>query len=441
VFRFHFNLSVIIMHLKLLAPLILFFVINSGCSQHSIKMSNQLEYQSSKTTHKVIAVKLKKPADLWSRLRKGLTLQEHYGHQELDDKKHWDQDHQKYINKITENGKPYIYHIINKLENKNIPLELALLPAIESTYNPLSYSSQHASGLWQFIPATARKQGLKQDIWYDARRDPIKSTDAAIEYLLYLYNRFDNDWLLALAAYNGGEGTVRRAIKRNKKNGMPADFWSLKLPKETTSYVPRLLILSRIIASPKNYNINLPILSNKPYFEVVFLTTQIDISKAAEIAGISIDAMVMLNPGYKLGVTHPERPKTLLLPVGYKDNFLKSLEQIPQKEWSPIKRYIVKQGDTLSEIAAQHGISTKALMRINDINRDVIQIQQKLKIPGTGIDKAQGAPETLYAVKDGDSLWKISRENHVSIKNIVDWNGLKLNSPLKIGKKIILRKK
>ena len=206
------------MHFKLLVSLILFSIISSGCSQQSIKKSNQLEYQSSKTTHKAIAVKLKKTSDLWSRLRKGLTLREHYDRQELDDKKHWDQDHQKYIDKITENGKPYIYHIINKLENKNIPLELALLPAIESTYNALSYSSQHASGLWQFIPATARKQGLKQDFWYDARRDPIKSTDAAIEYLLYLYNRFDSDWLLTLAAYNGGEGTVRRSIRRNKKN-------------------------------------------------------------------------------------------------------------------------------------------------------------------------------------------------------------------------------
>ena len=240
------------MHFKLLVSLILFSIISSGCSQQSIKKSNQLEYQSSKTTHKAIAVKLKKTSDLWSRLRKGLTLREHYDRQELDDKKHWDQDHQKYIDKITENGKPYIYHIINKLEHKNIPLELALLPAIESTYNALSYSSQHASGLWQFIPATARKQGLKQDFWYDARRDPIKSTDAAIEYLLYLYNRFDSDWLLTLAAYNGGEGTVRRSIRRNKKNGKSADFWSLKLPKETMSYVPRLLILSRIIASPKN---------------------------------------------------------------------------------------------------------------------------------------------------------------------------------------------
>ena len=428
------------MHFKLLVSLILFSIISSGCSQQSIKKSNQLEYQSSKTTHKAIALKLKKPSDLWSRLRKGLTLREHYDRQELDDKKHWDQDHQKYIDKITENGKPYIYHIINKLEHKNIPLELALLPAIESTYNALSYSSQQASGLWQFIPATARKQGLKQDFWYDARRDPIKSTDAAIEYLLYLYNRFDSDWLLTLAAYNGGEGTVRRSIRRNKKNGKSADFWSLKLPKETMSYVPRLLILSRIIASPKKYDINLPILADKPYFEVVPLTTQIDISKAAEIAGISIDEMVMLNPGYKLGVTHPESPKNLLLPIGYKDNFLKALEKIPQKEWSPIKIYVVKQGDTLSEIAAQYDISTKALMRINNINGDVIQIQQELKIPGTGLDRTQGSSETLYVVKDGDSLWKISRENHVSIKNIVNWNGLKLNSLLKIGEKLKLQK-
>lgn len=423
------------MSTKIPIMIILVFVLTSGCSKHQVITTNNLSSSS-----KSYIYKKNSHEDLWIRLEKGLKLNKHFKHSELDNKKHWNQDHQKYINKISENSKLYIYHIICELEANNLPLELALLPAIESSYNPFSYSKQHASGLWQFIPPTAKSLNLKQDRWYDGRRDIIKSTKAAIDYLSYLYKRFNGDWLHAIAAYNGGEGTVRRAIKKNRSMNMPTDFWSLDLPIETESYVPRLLILSRIVENPAKYGIKLPKLQNKPYFNKINLGSQINIYKAAEIAEININEMIMLNPGYKLGVTHPVSPQNILLPVGKKISFLRKLEKLPKKNWSPIKRYQIKRGDTLSEIAAQYNISVKSLMSLNGLTGPLIKINQEIKIPGTGIDEINKQKNYVHIVTQGDTLWKISKDYRISIKDITRWNNLNLNLPLKIGIELRLEK-
>lgn len=425
-----------IMDLKILAFLTCLIALNTGCSQH--KHPKEISYSLEKNAT-FIENKTSTSNDLWRRLRHGLKFRQHYKHPELDKKKHWDQDQQIYINKITERGKRYIFHIIGEMEANNIPLEFALLPAIESGYNPLSYSSKHAGGLWQFIPATARLYGLKNDSWYDARIDLIKSTDAAIDYLQYLHKRFNGDWLIALAAYNAGEGTVRRAIRKNQKEGRPTDFWSLKLPTETTSYVPRLLILSRIISNPSKYSVSLPSLANHPYFKSVTVSSQINLAKAAEMAGIQYKEMRLLNPAYKLGVTHPDQPHLILLPVDSKQLFLDSLAKIPKKEWSSIKIYKVRLGDTLSLIALKHKISTKSLMQRNNIYSHIIQIGQEIKIPGTGLDIRSVNKWSIHTVKDGDSLWGIAKKNKVSIKDITKWNDLNSNLPLQIGKKLELR--
>jgi len=423
------------MHTKIPIMIILVFVLTSGCSKYQVLSTNDLSSSS-----KSFIYEKNSHEDLWIRLEKGFKLNKHFKHNELDNKKHWNHDYQKYINKIAEKSELYIYYIISKLEAKNMPLELALLPAIESSFNPFSYSNQHASGLWQFIPPTAKSLNLKQDIWYDGRRDIIKSTEAAIDYLSYLYKRFDGDWLHAIAAYNGGEGTVRRAIEKNKSIKMPTDFWSLDLPIETESYVPRLLILSRIVENPIRYEIELPVLQNKPYFNNVNLGSQINIYKAAEIAEININEMIMLNPGYKLGVTHPVSPQNILLPVGKKISFLRKLKELPKKSWSPIKRYQIKRGDTLSEIAAEYGISTESLMSLNGLTGHLIQINQEIKIPGTGIDEINEQKKYFHTVTQGDTLWKISKDYGISIKDITRWNSLHLNFPLKIGMKLKLEK-
>lgn len=221
---------------------------------------------------------------------------------------------------------------------------------------------------------------------------------------------------------------------------MPTDFWSLDLPRETESYVPRLLILSRIIENPARYGIELPKLQNKPYFNNVNLDSQINIHKAAEIAEININEMIMLNPGYKLGVTHPVSPQNILLPVGKKISFLRKLEELPKKSWSPLKRYQIKRGDTLSEIAAEYDISVESLMSLNGLTGHIIQINQVIKIPGTGIDEINEQKNIFHVVTQGDTLWKISKDYRISIKDITRWNSLNLNLPLKIGMKLKLEK-
>jgi membrane-bound lytic murein transglycosylase D len=221
---------------------------------------------------------------------------------------------------------------------------------------------------------------------------------------------------------------------------MPTDFWSLDLPRETESYVPRLLILSRIVENPAKYGIKLPKLQNKPYFNNINLGSQINIYKAAEIAEININEMIMLNPGYKLGVTHPVSPQNILLPVGKKISFLRKLEELPKKNWSPIKRYQIKRGDTLSEIAAQYNISVKSLMSLNGLTGPLIKINQEIKIPGTGIDEINKQKNYVHIVTQGDTLWKISKDYRISIKDITRWNNLNLNLPLKIGIELRLEK-
>lgn len=377
--------------------------------------------------------------DLWIRLRKGMELQEHYNNPGIAKQVSWYKNSQSYIDRITGRGQRYLYHIIGELEANDLPLELALLPAVESAYDPLAYSHSHASGLWQFIPGTGKRFGLQRDWWYDGRRDPVASTTAAIKYLTYLNKYFDGDWLLALAAYNSGEGTVRRAIKRNIKKGKPTDFWSLDLPRETRSYVPQLLAISRIIADPKKHGVTLPSLVDQPYFTRVEIPDQIDLTKAAEMAGIEPSEIHRLNAGYSRWVTHPDSPQQVLLPVQSADNFIALLASTPKDQWTPIKQYQVKPGDTLSGIAQKHQVLIKHLRSKNDLRSDFLRVGQQLKIPGTGFDSPSVGIMNIYTVKNGDSLWKIAKKQNVSIRNIAKWNNLDVKSPLKLGQQIRIK--
>ncbi|NLJ11685.1 MAG: transglycosylase SLT domain-containing protein, partial [Gammaproteobacteria bacterium] len=205
--------------------------------------------------------------DIWHRIRQGYQLQSYLDdNPRIDHQRLWFATRGRSIEIMSERSSPYMYYIVESLEARNMPLELALLPMIESAYNPLAYSRSHAAGLWQFIPSTGRHFKLKQTHWYDARRDVLASTQAALDYLEYLHNMFDGDWLLALAAYNAGEGTVGRAIKRNIARNLPTDYWNLNLPAETQAYVPKLLAVSQLISAPDAYKIALSPIANEPYF-------------------------------------------------------------------------------------------------------------------------------------------------------------------------------
>lgn len=414
-------------------------------SRNNRKYSTQQKVTPLKTKKRIAA---KKPypttnslkstdtSDLWPRLRNGLQLGQHYNNSGIEKQVNWYKNSQSYIDRVISRGQPFLHHIIGELEANDMPLELALLPAVESAFDPLAYSHSHASGLWQFIPGTGKRFGLQRDWWYDGRRDPVASTEAAIKYLKYLNKYFDGDWLLALAAYNSGEGTVRRAIKRNKKAGKPADFWSLKLPRETRAYVPQLLAISRIIANPQEHGITLPDVADKPYFIKVAISEQIDLSKAAGMAGMKTKELHKLNAGYNRWVTHPEGPQHIFLPIHTVNKFQNSLASTPRNQWTPIKQYKVKSGDSLSTIAQRYQVPVKHLRKTNGVRSDFLRIGQKLKIPGTGFDSPLVGAMSIYTVKPGDSLWKIAKNKKVSVRNIAKWNNLDVKSPLKLGQKL-----
>lgn len=223
---------------------------------------------------------------------------------------------EKKLHHISMQASPYLYYIVEQLEKRNMPTELALLPMIESNFKPQATSNKGAAGLWQFIPGTGRQYGLQQNAWYDARRDVKASTSAALDYLEYLHEEFDNDWMLALAAYNAGEGTVHRAIRRNQKAGKETHFWALKLPKETLAYVPKFLALSEVINNPKKHEVSLPELENKPYFAPVNVDKQLTFTQVAKLADIHLNEVKQLNAGYKKASLHPKKGhKELLLPI------------------------------------------------------------------------------------------------------------------------------
>jgi len=230
--------------------------------------------------------------DLWQRIRSGYALPTN-NNTVIKAHQHWFVRHPAYLNRAFKRAKPFLYYIVNEIDKRGMPMEIALLPVVESAFQPFAYSHGRASGVWQFIPSTGKRFGLKIGWWYDGRRDILASTDAALKYLSYLHKYFDGDWLLALAAYNSGEGTVSRAIKKNKRNGKKTDFWSLKLPKETRDYVPKLIALSTIIAQPQQYKLNLIPIQNRPAVTQIDVGSQIDIALAAELAGMSIEEIYL----------------------------------------------------------------------------------------------------------------------------------------------------
>ncbi len=237
---------------------------------------------------------------------------------------------EKALQQISTQATPYLYYIVDELEKRGMPGELALLPIVESAYIPHATSQQGASGLWQFMSSTATHYGLHQDAIYDGRLDVKASTDAALDHLHSLYHQFDQDWLLTLAAYNAGEGRVQRAIKRNQKSGKPVTFWDLPLPKETREYIPKLLALAKIIGAPEQHNVVLPHIANTPYFEMVDPGTHIDFKKVAQLAGVNIRELKKLNPGYRNAHTHPTGPQVILLPVKNVKTFQCNLNQTAQ---------------------------------------------------------------------------------------------------------------
>jgi membrane-bound lytic murein transglycosylase D len=383
--------------------------------------------------------------DLWQRLRQS------YGLPAIDNGR-VQRELKKFVNspsyfkRITNKARPYLYHIVEELEKREMPLEIALLPAIESAYEPLAVSYKSAAGLWQFMPATGEDYGLRQNYWYDGRRDIIKSTTAALDYLQRLHKLFDGDWLRALAAYNYGEGNVTKAINRNKKLEQATDFWSLKLPKETSEYVPKLLALSKVVANPQKYGIQLQAIANKRYLKRVNVGRQIDLSLAAQLAGLSISDLKRLNPAYRRGVTAPRGPHYVTIPVHNVRQFKERLAKIPPQtllaqastsRYTKTQRHIVKKGENLTWIAKRYGMTVAELSQLNNLKDGPLYVGKRLKVRASETDSVP-AKTQKHKVRRGENLTRIAKRYGTTVAELRQLNNLK-DGPLYVGKQLKVR--
>jgi membrane-bound lytic murein transglycosylase D len=326
-------------------------------------------------------------------------------------------------------SEPYLYHILGRIEDAGLPSELALLPAVESGFRAHVYSPDGAAGLWQFMPATGQMLGLRQDWWFDRRRAIEPSTDAAITYLSQLRQRFDGDWLHALAAYNAGSGTVNRAIRRARQREESTAFWSLDLPGETDRYVPRLLAIAAIVADPETYGLDLPEIANQPYFAPVDIGGQIDLNVAAGLAGIEVDELLAINPGHKRWASRPKGPHRLLLPIDKTAGFSDALARLPREQRLRWRRHRIVSGDSLNRIARQYGVDVQAIRESNGLEDSRIRAGRDLLIPlseslslGSAGSNQKARQRMRYRVRKGDSLYKIARRFEVSVADLRRWN-------------------
>ena len=403
------------------------------------------------TAQKLLQIKEK---DLWERLRAGFKL-EIPDNAVMDQHISWLEQHPKYINRLQEQATPYIHFILTEAEKRNLPTELALLPAVESFYRPFAYSHGSAAGLWQFIPSTGRHFKLKQNWWYDGRRDVVASTHAAFDYLESLARRFGGDWELAMAAYNCGAGNVNKAIRKNRRKGKPTDFWSLDLPKETRNYIPKLLALSKAIKDPKKSGVELRPITDLPYFASVDIGSQLDLAIAADMAEISTDDLYRLNPGFNRWATDPDGPHRLNLPVAKAEGFKQKLEELDPSQRIHWKRHKIRSGDTVSTIAQKYGTTSALIKQTNELKNNSIRAGKFLVIPTATKslehytlssnkrkqrikNRKHKGNKIIHVVREGDNFWDLSREYKVNYRSLAKWNGMAPGDTLKLDQKLVV---
>lgn len=396
--------------------------------------------------------------DTWDRIRAGLQLPVTL-HPRTQREVEWFQRNQDYIDRMADRARFYLPHIVREIENRGLPLDLALLPIVESAYQPFAYSPAGAAGIWQFMPSTGRLYGLKQNWWYDGRRDIVESTRAALDYLEKLNREFGGDWLLSVAAYNWGEGNLRRAIERNRRNGKPADFWSLRVPRETGSYVPRLLALSAVLRSPEKFQVAFAPIDDDPYFAVVEFDSQIDLAHAAGLADITLEELYVLNPGFNRWATDPDGPHRLLLPEDRVGKFRAGLDELPPERRVTYSRHNIKRGETLLGIADRYRTSVNSLQTINGLDGSTIHEGDSLMVPVASrtyedyklsndirraLARANQIPsngmKTRYRVRNGDSLWSIARRHNIGVKELTRWNNISPRKIIRPGQSLVIWK-
>ena len=395
--------------------------------------------------------------DVWQRIRGQLTFDVPQNNRVIM-QRNWYVKHPSYLTRVAKRAEPFLYYIVEQLEKNNVPVEIALLPVVESAFDPFAYSHGRASGMWQFIPGTGTRFNMKQNWWYDGRRDVVASTSGAIQYLKYLHKFFDGDWLLALAAYNSGEGRVRRAVRKNKSLGKNTDFWSLHLPKETRAYVPKLLALADIVKRPEQFNLKLYKIDNDEVIVQVDIKSQLDLAKAANLADLSLPELQRLNPGFNRWATDPDGPHRLLLPKHKVSHFEQGLAKLTKDERLAWQRYKIKNGDNLGYISKKFHTSIDLIRQVNGISGNQIRTGKHLLIPvaAKSLDsyilsknqriakkqaKEQQGFKVTHRVVSGDNLWDIGQRFKVRGSKIAAWNGFAPRDPLKLGQKLVIWQK
>ncbi len=394
------------------------------------------------------------PADLWESMRRNFGLPAD-NNARIHVQRNWYANHPEYMHRVIQRADRYAAYILQEVTARGLPAEIALLPIVESAYDPFAYSHGRAAGLWQFIPGTGKRFNLKQDWWYDGRRDLVESTRAALDYLEYLHKHFNGDWMLALAAYNSGEGTVGKAVRRNRKKGKPISFWDLDLPNETRAYVPKLIALKQLVNSPEKYAVSLQPVAIQPPFEIIDTGGQIDLAIAADLAGIDLDTLYRFNPGFNRWATPPKGPHRLLIPNQNVEQFREAIAELPPKQRIQWIRHKVIKGQTLGHIARRYHTTVDALKAANQIRGHSIRAGKHLLVPvsSTGqenyrlsanqrLNRKQNTTRkgqrSHHIVATGDTFWDLSRQYKVSVRKLAAWNGMAPGDPLRVGQKLVL---
>jgi membrane-bound lytic murein transglycosylase D len=360
--------------------------------------------------------------DVWHRIRIQLQFAPS-NHERVQNRVDWYLKHPNYMETITKRAEPFLYYIVNEVERRGLPIELALMPLIESDFDTSAYSHKHASGLWQLTPLIAKHYGVKIGPWYDGRQDVIDATNAALDFLTYLHKRFDGNWYHAIAAYNTGEGRVARAIRNNKKQGKSTDFFHLKLPRQTRHYVPKLLAAAQLL---REEQMAFPKIANQPTIDVIDMRHGVILDDKKKWAQLEV-----LNPGYTRFPALLDGPKHLVLRKGESQNwqdYVANLPEMPSEQW---QKYTIRSGDSLSVIAQRHSITVSQLKSFNQLKSSRIRAGDTLMLPILA-DK-----QIEYKVKSGDSLWRIARHFDVTVSKIKQWNSLS-KDVLRIGDKLTI---
>ncbi len=391
---------------------------------------------------------------MWDVLRREMQINHAVTQPEVQTQIRWLVAHPSYLKQLVK-SEPYIYHIVTEIRKRNLPGELALLPMIESAYNPFAYSGVGAAGLWQLMPRTGGDLGLKQDWWFDARRSIRPSTDAALNYLAYLHHYFHGDWILAMAAYDSGEGTVARSIKNSGQNPRKVNFWQLGLPRETRAYVPRLLALAEVIKNPNYYHVHLPDIAHTPYFQEVNIGSQIDLNNAAKLAGISYKDLIQLNPGYNRWATPPYKPYKLLIPTAKVARFNHNLSLLPEEKRVSLTRHKVGRGENIYSIARLYFTTPTLIHQLNRLKTDKLKTGQNILIPNAkhvpAFAKKTVSPvvnkpisyqniKVIHIVQKGETVATLEKKYATTASKIRVWNKMEPDKNIQKGDQLVLWK-